>query len=112
MKDLIDAFSDPAILNSSVLVKVIDSDGQVEPGERTGVFRDVLTEFWMLFMQSLAIGATSKVLVTRHDFQKKDWKAIGRVLRYGYCREGKFPLALSPAFICSCIYDEDSISDI
>ena len=111
LKDLITAFSDPKILISSLSVKVVDNNGNEEEGEGRGVLRDVLTEFWFLFLQSLAIGASSKVPVIRHDYQQPEWKAIGRILLYGYCREGIFPLALSPAFISSCIFGEDSLSE-
>ena len=111
LKDLINAFSDPKILISLLSVKVVDNNGN-EEGEGRGVLRDVLTEFWFLFLQSLAIGASSKVPVIRHDYQQPEWKAIGRILLYGYCREGIFPLArLSPAFISSCIFGEDSLSE-
>ena len=111
LKDLINAFSDPRILTSTVLVKVVDNNGRVEAGEGAGVLRDVLTEFWFQFCQSLAIGASSKVPVIRHDYQKQEWQAIGRLLLYGYCREGIFPLTLSPAFISCCVLGEESISE-
>lgn len=111
LKDLINAFSDPNILISSLFIKVVDSNGNEEEGEGRGVLRDVLTEFWVLFLQSLAIGASSKVPVIRHDYQEREWKAIGRVLLYGYCKEGIFPLALSPTFISSCILGDGSISE-
>ena len=111
MKDLIETFSDPKILSSLVLIKVKDNNGRMEAGEGTGVLRDVLTEFWFQFFQSLAIGAASKVPVIRHDYQKREWKAIGRLLLYGYSKEGIFPLPLSQAFIFSCILGEESISD-
>lgn len=111
LKDLINAFSDPKILISSLFVKVVDNNGNEEEGEGRGVLRDVLTEFWVLFLQSLAIGALSKVPVIRHDYQRPEWKAIGRILLYGYCREGIFPLALSPTFISICIFGEDSVSE-
>ena len=111
LKDLIEAFSDPKILRSIVLIKVVDNNGRVEAGEGTGVLRDVLTEFWFQFFQSLAIDASSKVPVIRHDYQNREWKAIGRLLLYGYSKEGIFPLPLSQAFIFSCIFGEESISD-
>ena len=61
MKDLIEAFSDPKILSSLVLIKVKDNNGRMEAGEGTSFLIDVLTEFWFRFFQSLAIGATPKV---------------------------------------------------
>lgn len=111
LKDLIAVFCDPQVLSSILFVKVVDINGMEEQGEGRGVLRDVLTEFWYLFFQSLAIGAVAKVPVIRHDFQKQQWKAIARIMLYGYCREGIFPVAISPVFIASCIHGEDSISD-
>ena len=83
----------------------------LEAGEGTGVLRDILTEFWFQFFQSLAIGAASKVPVICHDYQKREWKAIGRFLLYRYSKECIFPLPLSQAFVFSCILGEESISD-
>ena len=111
LKDLISAFCDPKVLTSTLFIKVVAANGVEEKGEGRGVARDVLTEFWHLFFQSLAIGAAAKVPVIRHDYQKEQWKAIARVLLYGYCREGIFPISLSAVFITSCILGEDSISD-
>ena len=92
MKDLIEALSDPKILSSLVLIKVKDNNGRTEAGEGTGILRDVLTEFWFQFFQSLAIGAGSKVPVIRHDYQKREWKAIGRLLLYtAIVKKASFP---------------------
>ena len=111
LNDVILAFCDPKVLTSTLFIKVVAANGLEEKGEGRGVGRDVLTEFWHLFFQSLAIGAAAKVPVIRHDYQKEQWKAVARVLLYGYCREGIFPISLSAVFITSCILGEDSISE-
>lgn len=59
----------------------------------------------------MAVGATAKVPVIRHDYQKDQWKAIARILVYGYCKEGIFPISLSTVFVASCILGEDCLSD-
>ena len=64
LKDLISAFCDPKVLTSTLFIKVVAANGVEEKGEGRGVARDVLTEFWHLFFQSLAIGAAAKVPVT------------------------------------------------
>ena len=87
MKDLISEFCDPKVLTSILFVKVVDANIIEEEGEGRGVARDVLTEFWHHFFQSLAIGATAKVPVIHHDYQKEQWKAIARIILYGYCRD-------------------------
>lgn len=109
LKDMIVAFSDPRVLISNLFVNVKDMNGVKEAGEGRGVLRDVLTEFWCQFYQSLAVGASSKVPVIRHDYQKEQWQSIARIMLYGYCTEGIFPLSLSAIFISSCIHGEDSI---
>ena len=111
LKDLISAFCDLKVLTSTLFIKVVAANGVEEKGEGRGVTIDVITEFWHLFFQSLAIGAAAKVPVIRHDYQKEEWKAIARVLVYRYCREGIFPISLSAELIASCILGEDSISD-
>ena len=87
LKDMILAFNNPKILNASVFFKVIDAHGNVEQGEGKGVAREVITEFWHLFYQSLSVGAATKVPVIRHDYRKQEWKAVARILLYGYCKE-------------------------
>ena len=111
MKDLIAAFCDPKVSNSILFFKVVDARGVEERGEGKGVARDVLTEFWCLFFQSLAVGAAAKVPVIRHDYQKDQWEAIARILLYGYSKEGIFPISLSAVFVASCILGDDDISD-
>ena len=112
LKNLVSAFCDPKVLTSILFVKVVDTNCVEENGEGRGVTRDVITEFWHLFFQSLAVGATAKVPVIRHDdYQKDQWKAIARILIYGYCREGIFPISLSVVFVASCILGEDCLSD-
>ena len=59
MKDLIAAFSEPKVSTSILYFKVVDTRGVEERGRERGVTRDVLTEFWCLFFQSLAIGAAA-----------------------------------------------------
>ena len=108
LKDMIFAFNDPKTLNAIVFFKVIDARGNVEQGEGRGVAREVITEFWHLFYQSLSVGAATKVPVIRHDYRKQEWKAVARILLYGYCKEGIYPMALS--FIACIILGEECIS--
>ncbi|CAB4036081.1 Hypothetical predicted protein [Paramuricea clavata] len=78
---------------------VVDARGVIEEGEGKGVAREALTEFWHLFYQSLSVGASAKVSSIRHDYQRQEWKAVARILLYGYCKEGVYPIALSAAFV-------------
>jgi hypothetical protein len=107
---MITSFSDPTILGVTIFFKVVDACGVIEEGEGRGVARIVLTEFWHLFYQSLSVGASAKVPTIRHDYQRQEWKAVARILLYGYCKEGVYPIALCAAFIGCTILGEDRVS--
>ena len=107
---MIDAFCDEEILNSIVIVKVIDDRGQMEKGEGRGVFRDILTGFWQEFFVSATVGANEKIPAIRHDYQSEQWKAIARVFVYGFSQERYLPIQLSPAFISVCLFGESCIT--
>ena len=74
------------------------------------VAREVITEFWHHFYQSLSVGAATKVPVIRHDYRKQEWKAVARILLYGYCKEGIYPVTLPSASITCTILGEECIS--
>ena len=40
-----------------------------------------------------------------------EWETIYRILVYGYCFAGYVPICLSPVFLASCIYVEESKSE-
>ena len=111
MKDLIKEFKDKEILNYTLNIRVISSNGALEKGEGIGVTREILSLFWQSFFTSLAVGAKEKVPSIRHDFQKNDWEAIARVLLYGYISTKYFPLNLSVAFVALCILGEEKLSN-
>ncbi|XP_068712626.1 uncharacterized protein [Montipora foliosa] len=91
-------------------VKVIDERGQEKEGEGVGVLRDVIATFWQQLFASASVGNLEKVPCIRHDFQKLEWQAIGRILVYGFKSVSYFPVALSSAFLASCLFGEESIS--
>lgn len=110
LKDMITEFYNPNVLKSTIFFKVVDARGMFEEGEGRGVARDLLTEFWHLFYQSLSIGASTKVPAIRHDYQKLEWEAVARIMLYGYCKEGVFPITLCSAFVACTLHGEDSVS--
>ena len=91
-------------------VKVIDERGQEEECEGVGVLRDVIATFWQQLFASASVGNMEKVPCIRHGFQKLEWQAIGRILVYGFKSVSYFPVALSSAFLASCLFSEESIS--
>lgn len=109
-KDVIKIFSDPSILSSSLDVVVIDARGEPEAGRGRGVLLDVLTCFWQECFTALTTGSNEKIPYIRHDLQKPEWKAIARVLVYGYQKMKYFPLQLSHLFVASCLFGEESIT--
>ena len=66
--------------------------------------REIMTMFWQQFFMSLSTGATEKVPSVRHDYQHQEWKAIGKILVYGYREIKYFPVTLSGVFIGSCLF--------
>ena len=54
------------------------------------------------------MGTQEKVLTIRHDYQRAEWYAIGRILMYWYLKERHFPHSLSRAFLALCPFGEES----
>lgn len=91
-------------------VKIMDERRQEEEGEGIGVLRDVIATFWQQLFASASVGNMEKVPSIRHDFQKLEWQAIARILVYGFKSVSYFSVALSSAFLASCLFGEEGIS--
>ena len=113
LKDLIEEFKELDIPSCSYHLNVVifNERGEVEDGRGLGVVREIMTMFWQQFFMSLSTGATEKVPSVRHDYQHQEWKAIGKILVYGYREIKYFPVTLSGVFIGSCLFEESAISD-
>ena len=113
LKDLIEEFKELDIPTCSyhLNVVIINERGEVEDGRGLGVVREIMTMFWQQFFMSLSTGATEKGPSVRHDYQHQEWKAIGKILVYGYREIKYFPVTLSGVFIGSCLFEESAISD-
>lgn len=107
-QDFIMEFSDPKILNFKLNVIVIDEMRREEIGAGNVVLRDVISEFWKLFFLAATVGAAEKIPCIRHDFQKNEWEAVGRLFVYSFVRLGYLPLQLSPAFITTCLFGDEA----
>ena len=105
---MIDIFRDPSILEYEVDFTIIGHTGIEEEGKGSGVLREVLTSFWHECFSSLTVGALQKVPSVRHDYQKGEWEAIGRLIVYGYSFAKYFPIALSPAFVASVFFGQET----
>lgn len=78
-QDFIMEFSDPNIFNFKFNVTVVNEMGREETGAGNGVLRDVISEFWKLFFLATTVGAAEKIPCIRHDFQKNEREAVGRL---------------------------------
>ena len=59
----------------------------------------------------MTVGALEKVSSVRHDYQKGKWEAIGRIISvYGYSFAKYFPIALSPTFVATVFFEEESLT--
>ena len=109
--ELIEIFSSPDSLSYVSSFRVIDEGGRMEEGQGSGVTRDVIATFWQQLFAATTIGDRGKVPCIRHDLQKREWTAIGRVLVFGFKKVNYFPLGLSKAFLASCLFGEESIDN-
>jgi hypothetical protein len=103
-QDLIREFKDPNILKKEIEFRLINERGQVEAGVGSGVAREVYTLFWAEFSISMTIGERERVPFVRQDHFIENWESIGRILVKGYTSVDYFPLFLSKAFICFCLF--------
>lgn len=61
--------------------------------------KGVSCEFWSDFYEQCTLGTTYKVPFLRHDFVKKQWESVGRLLVSGWKKEKYFPIKLAPVIV-------------
>ena len=83
-KDLIAIFQDPSIMNCHIIVEMMNERRVAEKGRWSDVFTDTLSLFWKDVYDSLMLGEGERVPSIRHDFQRKEWEAIARILLKGF----------------------------
>ncbi|XP_073727002.1 uncharacterized protein [Misgurnus anguillicaudatus] len=101
---LMQAFSDPAIMDKEISIRMRLPNGQIEEGVGPGVFRDCLSEFWNEFYSRCALGTDVKVPFLRHEFQRNEWQAVARILAKGWDAVKYFPICLSLPFLEEAVY--------
>ena len=57
------------------------------------------------------VGEIERVTSIRHDFQRPEWEAIGRILMKGFSSCQYFPWMLSKTFFITCLYGESAVSE-
>ena len=91
---------------------VIDARSEPEAGQGKEVLLDIMTCFWQECFTALTNGSNEKIPYIRHDLQKPEWKAIARVLVYGYQKMKYFPLQRSNLSVALCLFGEKSITPV
>lgn len=109
-RDLIDIFKDQSVMGDDLEVVVIDFRGRQEIGNGVGVLRHILSLFWKEAYDSLFIGENERVPFVRHDYQREEWAAIGRILVKGYQSCGYLPLLMSQAFFAYLLFGESAVT--
>lgn len=109
--DMLTIFSDPRILDEQISLDVlfINRRGDEEAGRGSALVRDLFSLFWKDIYQSLMVGEIERVPSIRHDYQRPQWEAIGRILVKGFRCCQYFPLMLSRTFLISCLYGESAV---
>jgi hypothetical protein len=80
-------------------VEMILPNGQREAAEDGGgVFRDMLTEFWITFRAKCTEGHTFTVPFLKHDMTSARWIIVAQILLLGYKQEKYLPAYLAPIF--------------
>ena len=109
-RDMIDLFRDPLIMGQDIEIIVIDARGVEEVGRGVGVLRDVFSLFWKETYDSLFIGENERVPCVRHDYQREEWVAVGRILVKGYLTCQYLPVLLSQMFLACLFWGESAVS--
>ena len=111
VEDLMNLFSSDSIMKQNLKFEVVGPSGIVEIAQDEGViFRDVISTFWLKFYNGCTLGENERVPVLRHDYQKRRWRSIARILLKGYITERYWPIQLSKAFTICVLSGEKSVS--
>ena len=109
LKSLISEFKDTDVLKFNIIFVFIgDKDWRFRGA---GVTREMLSLFWREFAIALSVGSSEKVPSIRHDYQTPEWQSVARILTFGFKEESYFPIYLSRAFVGSCLFGEDSLTE-
>ena len=106
MMEMIRCFKDPELMRYNITVTVIDPKGTEEAGTGEGVWRDVLTEFWVDFYETCTTGDEMKIPFLRHDFGSDEWMSVGRIIVKGWTTIRYFPVRLAPTLMEEALYGQ------
>ncbi|XP_029967711.1 uncharacterized protein LOC115403064 [Salarias fasciatus] len=99
MSHMIQVFSDENILDDNLEFRRVLQNGELETGIGSGLLMDCLTDFWNNFYASTTSGTTYKIPNLHHASQEEEWKAVARIVAFGWRRFKYLPIQLAPAFL-------------
>ena len=91
-------------LDDQINFVYVDTRGNEEIAQGSGVTRDVYTTFWEELADSYLIGEQQRVPFVRHDMFENEWESIGKIIVKSYLDVGYFPTILSEAFVLYCLF--------
>lgn len=97
--DMIAAFSQENILEASLGFRRVLETGFFEKGVGSGIAMDCVTDFWSNFYDTKTSGTTYKIPDLHHTMQEHEWKAVARIVAYGWQRFKYLPVQLAPPFL-------------
>ena len=77
-----------------------------------GVARDIYSSFRIDVSNSLFICEKERVPFLCHNFYKKEWEAIGKILAKEFNDIGYFPTTISKSFVQYCFYGDFSNTEL
>ena len=105
--NMIEHFKVHEIMNRELAFTVVHERGNKEEGAGEGVEREVYSLFSKQLSYSVTIGEHERVHAVRHDHFIKEWEAVGRILVEAYKSASYFPMFLSKASLCHCLFDAE-----
>lgn len=103
-KEILDAVKTRNVHLKNIRIEMILPNGTSEQAEDMGgVLRDTISEFFTTFYEICTMGAAFKVPCLRHDLQKEEWSAVGKIILESYETEKYFPIKIAPTFIKDCM---------
>ena len=108
---MISAFKKDTLPDETSLKAVNHKGEEEEADDSGGVFRDLISAFWIEFFMGHAIGENSVIPCIRHDFVYDDWKSVTNILVKGYDEVRYFPIKIAKAFMVSCFFGEGALND-
>ena len=104
VKDLIELYKDPSIINSRLLMEI---SGQ-EDAVGSGVLREAYSLFWDNLLANNTMGETEFTIPMAPHFTCEDYVSIGRIITHQFVQCGAFPVKISQASITQALVGDVS----